>query len=46
MLKRDQAAAFGRCLSHVMADDLDNTISELRRLAALETKVREEIAKA
>ena len=45
-LKRDQAAAFGRCLSHLMTDDPNGAISELRDLAALEAKIRSEIVTA
>lgn len=45
-LKRDQAARFGRCLSHVMLDDRNGAIGELRSLAALEGRIRDEIARA
>ena len=45
-LKRDQAARFGRCLSHVTSDDRNGAIRELRSLAALEGRIRDEIARA
>lgn len=45
LMKRDQAALFGRCLTSVMRDDSKNAIAELRCLAALETKIAREITK-
>lgn len=45
-LKRDQAAAFGRCLSCIMADDPNGAVGELRELAALEGGIRDEIIAA
>jgi hypothetical protein len=45
-LKRDQAAAFGRCLSYVMLDNQDGAIGELQGIATLEAEIENEIVKA
>lgn len=45
-LKREQAAAFGRCLSYVMLEDWNSVGKELNSLASFETKIEGEITAA
>lgn len=41
--KREQASAFGRCLSHLVSERAAEAISELHNLAAFEARIRNEI---